>query len=282
MTEERITAEQSCMDLPKPDDSDYVKKVLCIGRSEIDLDNKEKTKAELYKEIDTCRLLMGAWSDGDKVVEDCEAFLKSAQDTLKDAGKDASKIDVDKLVLANDQLLRVRERLVQAWYSRHSTKSVICLAIWQLVWLIAIVSVLVCLKLLPGEKPVVFSSNVNAAILVSAFLFGAIGGLFDGISALSKHYSDYKFDPTYWFWYVVNFILGGILGFFACAAILAGFVTIAGNSNSSDSQTIPATLALVVAFIAGVKQIKVLDLLERIADAVFSKDTKSTKSKSSS
>ena len=255
----------------------------------------------LKNEIGTCRLLICEWSDSDQVVADCETLLTSAQNSLNTAG---NLLEVTKLIAANDELLKVRERLVQAWHSLNSEVEASCLMVWQVGLLIVFGWMLWHFQLLPGQTPKVASSNITAAILFSSFIFGAIGGLFDGISALSKHCTGRKFDPGYWLWYVVNFILGGILGVVAYAAIFAGLVSAYGGTASTVSNNVSSNISsiansnissaagnatplaaitvLVVAFIAGVKQIKVLNLLERIANGVFGEDAKDSTSKTSS
>ncbi|MCX5998697.1 MAG: hypothetical protein NTU41_03670, partial [Chloroflexi bacterium] len=105
-------------------------------------------------------------------------------------------------------------------------------------------------------------------ILFASFLFGAIGGVFDALSALSDACGKKEFDLGYWVWHVTSPFLGAILGMVVFGTILSGILATTGSGiaglvnqtnitqgTSTPAQgTVTAALVLVVAFIAGFKQ----------------------------
>ena len=127
---------------------------------------------------------------------------------------------------------------MQAWRSKRSKLKVFGLFAWLLVEFAGCLSVLMLLRLLPGEISRVAESNTNVAALYSSFLFGAIGGIFDALSALSKSYTEQKFNYDHWLWYLCCPFLGAILGAVVFAAFLAGLlVTTGGVSLGTPRRT---------------------------------------------
>lgn len=169
----------NCPDMPKISDSQYAKKVCCPERI-IDFNaKKENVIEDIKKEIVTCRNLMCAWSDSNQVIEDCEKLIKSANDEIH---KDKDSVDVHS---AYEALLQIRQRLAQASHSYRNIRWVIFHLLYQLTLLGVCAFLIIYYRLLPGQTPRVASLNINVAVLFSSALFGAIGGLFDGLSALS-------------------------------------------------------------------------------------------------
>jgi hypothetical protein len=193
-------------------------------------------KKEFETQVLACRQLVGAWSDTPKVTDDCEQFFKSATDEISKNDGNATT--------AYSYLWKVRERLVQAWYSRQSKRQVFWLSIWLLVAFVACASLLLSLKLLPGWSPRVAANYSNVVVLLSSFLFGAIGGVFDAASAMSAHYTERTFEPGHTLWYIFSPFLGGILGVVVFAAALAGLLTTtsAGFSGVTKNATVAQNL----------------------------------------
>jgi hypothetical protein len=290
------TPSPGLLPIPKRTDDDYAQRVLEVGVDPNDaavITDPTKTddqkKAVLAKELVTCNELIGTWSDSAEVVNDCKKLLQSANVEISKAKGD--------LILAYNTLWEVRQRLVQAWRSQQNKGKVLRLFVWLIVALGGCVYLLVWLHLLPGETPRVAASNVNVAALYSSFLFGAIGGIFDALSALSEHYTQETFNSDYWLWYLGCPVLGAILGAVVFAVFLAGLLGTTGrglpgnttvnvpqnlwgnltqsqlgvlvNAASNTDPSTRAALILVLAFLAGFKQITVTKFLERIATSVF-------------
>jgi hypothetical protein len=298
-------------DIDKPG---YAKEVL-TQRPDIDFRSLAKEakdspkiiteKDKLLQELITCRGLLGSWMGSNEVIADCEKHIASAYTKIAKYDKDneGGKGNVDDLSAANDALLQIRQRLAQAWCSKHSKPLVSFLFVYHLVLLGVCAFLLVYYGLLPGQTSRL-AVNISVVILFSSFLFGAIGGLFDGLSALKNNYGKRQFDESHVIWYLANAILGGILGTVVFVAILAGLLTTTGNgvagtaanvtanmttantaalqSTSPVTATTMAAFILVVAFIGGLKQTTVITFLTRIATSVFGGDSKSTSSSTTS
>jgi exonuclease VII small subunit len=270
------------------------------ARPVIDLTNEEEKTlkiaiAALLAEVDACDKLMNEWMGSEQVAKDCEKHLKTAREKITKYNKEKS---IDDLRSA-DELLEIRQRLIQAWYSKRSRPLVTFLFIFQLVILAACAFVLIHYGLLPGQTSSLGGGklNINVIILLSSFMIGAVGGVFDGLYALKVHYSKRVFDEGYAFWYFSNAVLGGILGAVVFATILAGLLTTTGSgvaasanetlkaipnaANTAGQTPTMAAFILVIAFIAGLKQTMVLKYLNRLAGGVFGTDSE-TKSGSSS
>jgi hypothetical protein len=287
-------SEQSQKELPKipqRTDDDYAEKVRNVSVNKNDLaamPDNEKKKELFEEELSTCDRLVSEWGGCSKVVQDCRGLIESAHG-------DVAQGD---LVAAHNKLWEVRQRLVQAWHAQRVKKwKVVVIFVWLIVALGICGSMLVWLRLLPGETPRVAALNINVAALYSSFLFGAIGGIFDALSACSKHWTEQTFESHYWTWYLCCPILGAILGAVVFAVFLAGLLGTTGkglpgnttvevpqnlwgnltqnelnalvNAASNTDPSVRAALILVLAFIAGFKQIAVTKFLERIASSVF-------------
>ncbi|MDO8568456.1 MAG: hypothetical protein Q7R57_07050 [Dehalococcoidales bacterium] len=278
------------------DDPQYAAKVLDFDKPALDFGTADdgslkKVKDILTRDVSFCRKMITAWSGSGDVIKDCEKRLKSAQDEI-------AKGRMDTLSVANDELLRLRQRLVQAWYSKHSRPVVAFFFSYHLVLLGIVAFLLVYFRLLPGETPRLASTNINVAVLFSSALFGAAGGLCDGLFALETHYGRREFDESNSLWYLANWILGGLLGVVIFIAILAGLITTTGGgipaTTANVTQAVTANVTQVatanltqnaapgatpvsageafivlVAFLAGLKQMRVLGFLNRIAGSVF-------------
>jgi len=231
-----------------------------------------------------CENLVSAWGDCEQVAKDCNDLLRSAYDA---SSKNAKPDEV------RSYLVKVRQRLVQAWDSQRKHKLIWGILAWLVVVLGGCGFVLVWFHLLPGETPKVAISNTDLAALYSSFLFGAVGGLFDALSALSKNYTEETFDADHWPWYGLSPFLGAILGAVVFAVFLAGLLAttgagIPGQGNTTQAvqvTTVPtatsarAAFILVVAFLAGFKQIAVVHYLEGIANSLFPGGKESKESK---
>lgn len=269
------------------DHLEYGAKVLGLDKTGIDFaaagdESLKNAKDTLTRDVGTGRKMMTAWSGSDDVIKDCEKYLKSAQDEI-------SKGTMEHLSLANDHLLHLRQRLVQAWYSKRSRPVVAFFFIYHLALLAIVAFVLVYFRLLPGETPRLAAANINVAVLFSSALFGAAGGLVDGLFALETHYGRREFDESNSLWYFANWILGGVLGAVIFITILAGLITTTGNgipATANVTQVATANVTqnavpgatpvsageafiVLLAFLAGLKQMRVLGFLNRIAGSVF-------------
>ncbi len=285
-------------DIPQRKDADYGKRVLevSVSREDVAAMASDPTNKELFKEeLITCDRLVSDWGDCSQVVQDCKELIESAHVEVNKGNGD--------LIGAHNNLWQVRQRLVQAWHAQQVKKrKVFAIFVWLILTLGVCIYLLIWKHLLPGETPRVTEPNVAA--LYASFLFGAIGGIFDALSACSKHYTDQTFDSEWWPWYLCSPFLGAILGAVVFAAFLAGLLVTTGSGlpasentagnttadlfqnlwgnmttaqqsavQSATSDTAEpsarAALILVFAFIAGFKQIAVINFLERIAKSVF-------------
>jgi hypothetical protein len=290
--------------VPQRTDKNYAEKVseFSVKLEDVAAADDTNKKALFKEELTTCDKLVCAWGDCPKVVQDCKELIESAHVEVNKENGD--------LIGAHNKLWQVRQRLVQASHSEQVEKwKVVGFFAWLLVALAVCVYVLLWLHLLPGETPRVAASNINVAALYSSFLFGAIGGIFDALSACSTNWTDRTFEPHYWPWYVSCPFLGALLGAVVFAVFLAGLLgttgsglpsSLPGNTtvnvpqnlwgNLTQSQlsavlnaasntaepSVRAALILVLAFIAGFKQIAVTNFLERIAKSLFGGSNGST------
>lgn len=285
MTKEETT------DLPSRTDAEYDKEVLSAGVGTFaDAKDDAAKKKALDDELVTCHELVGAWSDCNSVVQDCEVLLDTAQ-------TEVSKSNAD-FVLAHKKLLEVRQRLAQAWRSGQNKRLVIGLSAWLVIAFVFCVFALVWWRLLPGWAPKLATTNANVAFALSSFVIGAIGGIFDAAWSVSKNYSEQRFDRSHGFWYITSPFLGGIIGAVVFMMFVAGFISTTGTGIGTENITggVAASSSggiiefsaktagiLAIVFLAGFKQITVVDWFEGIALAVFNRGSQSgTQSKGNS
>ena len=203
--------------MPDRKDNNYVTQVLAVQPQKADLTKPKDdagTKTALIDQKSYCNELISAWSDCPAVVSDCKTPMDNATQAIADG----------KWTDADDALWQVRRRLVLASNScsAQSRSQVIWLAIWTGCMFALCAFLILWLKLLPGWTPKVAADVENVAVLLSSFLFGFLGGVFDAATALSKNYTTQSYDTRYWLWYIFGPFLGGILGVVVFAVFLAG------------------------------------------------------------
>jgi len=77
-----------------------------------------------------------------------------------------------------------------------------------------------------------------------AFMWGAVGGIFNGFWWLWQHASSREFRKVWYVWYVILPIMGAILGALVYLVFLAGFITATGETQIKSQSFVMLLSAL--------------------------------------
>ncbi len=200
--------------------------------------------------------------------------------------------DKEALVILHDarQLLWMApERLVDAEYKVKYVRALIerhrqsetwgriygrRLLVYELAWLVLFLGTFILVQLGQGYinawiTALVGSTKVNyGAILVPfviSLMWGGIGGVVGALYSLWWHVAQKQdFDRRYTMWYLVQPIMGFILGGIVYLIISTGFLAIQGTVPSVESAIGVQLFPALVAVLGGFRQQFVYELLERI------------------
>lgn len=135
------------------------------------------------------------------------------------------------------------------------------LLIYEGIWLLLLGGGITLINLFESR----FSSPFLSQFLSSLF-WGGLGGVVGALYALWKHIADSQdFDRQYTIWYVTNPLLGIALGAFVFLVIQAGFFSLTASDGTAESVKTPMVI-YVLAWISGLKQNVVYDIVRRILD----------------
>ncbi|MFC2036572.1 hypothetical protein ACFLYD_01190 [Chloroflexota bacterium] len=214
--------------------------------------------------------------ENDAIATECYNQLLKARDIV--LRRDAARI-----AQAEYYVEQVRARLKRAAASKEAArKSAWWISIWGVLWFVALTSVLILLNfdwfrqlLMPpnaGNLP------VDPEILMSAMVWGGIGGVTAVFYSLFKHVSHRDFDSQYSLSYVGKPFLGIILGatvymVVRLLVLALGIVPIGMLDNETlSSPIIMPWLIYLLAWACGFKENRIFDLVDRVIKQVFGAD----------
>lgn len=117
-----------------------------------------------------------------------------------------------------------------------------------------------------------FVEGAYVYLLMSAVV-GAFGGITGALYSLWKHVSkEMDFSKQFTIWYIVNPIMGFILGGFVYGVVQAGFISLQTGDTSAEITSVPYII-LVLAFIVGFQQNVAWELMRRVIKTLFPEDS---------
>jgi hypothetical protein len=129
--------------------------------------------------------------------------------------------------------------------------------------------------------------------ILACAIWGGVGGVVDALVSLNAHVTDQDFDKRYIGWYCLHPLIGGALGVVIYLVLQAGLATItnstttAGNVTSTVAENGTSTakfgvtaFSIVVAFLAGFKQMTAIGFLSRIVKSIFREEASTDKESS--
>jgi hypothetical protein len=112
-----------------------------------------------------------------------------------------------------------------------------------------------------------FSSSLSDSTLLWvpswAFLWGAIGGIFNGFWWLWQHATLREVRKPWYIWYAVLPIMGAILGALVYLIYIAGFITATGETDLKSN-----FFAMLLSALAGFSAKWAVDLLNKVTDII--------------
>jgi hypothetical protein len=211
--------------------------------------------------------------ENDAITTEAYNLLLKARDIL-------IRRDAQRIAQAEYYIEQVRVRLKRAAQSEASAKKIQWpLLFWGLLWGAAFLAVLILAGV--GTFQGLFRPAGEAQSLVemntflSAMLWGGIGGAVAVLYSLFKHIGMRDFDPQYIISYVGKPFMGLIVGATAYMLIALmvralGIVPAAQTAVEGDAlPTIAPGVVYLVAWVAGFKENRLLELVDRLMKRVF-------------
>ncbi len=239
-----------------------------LSREEILQRISRERFAQLEKEIDELYELVPKVLAGNKgydrealvILHDARQLLWMAPERLVDA---EYKV---KFVRAHIE----RHRLSEEWGRVYGRR----LLLYELAWLVLFLGAFIFVQL--GQNYInawisalIGPSSVNYAAILIPFLislmWGGIGGVVGALYSLWWHVAQKQdFDRRYTMWYLVQPIMGFVLGGIVYLIITTGFLALQGTVPSAESAVGVQLFPALVAVLGGFRQQFVYELLERI------------------
>ncbi len=221
----------------------------------------EREIAELYNMVSQV-LVGGKGYDKEALVilHDARQLLWMAPERLVDAEYKVKYV----------RALIERHRQSDTWGRVHGRR----ILVYELAWLVLFLGAFILVQLGQGYinawiAALVGPSQVNyGAILVPfgvSLMWGGIGGVVGALYSLWWHVAQKQdFDRRYTMWYLVQPIMGFILGGIVYLIISTGFLALQGSVPSVESAIGVQLFPALVAVLGGFRQQFVYELLERI------------------
>ncbi|MFB3881111.1 MAG: carboxypeptidase-like regulatory domain-containing protein [Armatimonadota bacterium] len=221
-------------------------------------DQSGQDHADLQGRVERLEARLGEFSDAAKLTDDCLNLLAQARAALA----------TDRLPEAHDLILHAECLISRAEASSqtlHSWGAAIC--IYEVVFLIVLLLLALrgdrWLSSLLGEQP------PGWLPIAPYCLWGALGGVIAGLFGFYRHAAARDFDRGYVAYYFLKPIVGLVLGPLVYLFARAGLVAVQADGREI---TRPELLYL-GAFVLGFGERYSLDLIDRVAGAIFGPKT---------
>ena len=224
-------------------------------------DQLEQEIDELYNTVPS--VLVGSKSNVDEALtalRDARELLWTSPERLVDAEYKVKYVRV----------LLERSKLSESWGRTYGRR----ILVYQLAWLILFMGGFLYIELAQGNiaawvAAVIGPAGATYASLLTPFLtslmWGGIGGVVGALYSLWWHVSEVQdFDKRYTMWYLVQPIMGFVLGGIVYLIIGTGFLALQGTVPNAESAIGVQLFPALVAVLGGFRQKFVYELLERI------------------
>jgi hypothetical protein len=191
-------------------------------------------------------------------------LLQEAQDILLEKPR---QFDVAKFKVGQVQSLISWRRNVRRWSSTYGWG----IFIYEVVWIVALV-----LGFVASESTVGLFTNVTGGVtgidslsrLWRTMMWGGLGGVIGAYYSLYWHVAKVRdFDKQYTMWYIVQPVIGLLLGALVHLLIGSGFLTAQGV-NQEDQRVTVSLFPYAVACIAGFRQRFILEMIDRVIQVI--------------
>lgn len=240
----------------------------------------EKRLQDLFKEIDALVVEAAQVLSVDKGLEEALSLLRDARDISLETPR---QFDEAEYRVARVRAMLERKRNIGRWSLIYGYP----VLLYQILWFLLLLG-----SLLFDHSLAVFIANLTKTTftdmaslsmehifpLWNTMAWGGIGGVVGSLYSLYWHAAvEQDFDKQYLMWYIVQPIMGVILGGIVYLIIASGFISIqvlAGQATdfSEAAQTManPAIKAFhsVVAVVAGFRQRFVYEMLDRVVQVL--------------
>ena len=196
----------------------------------------------------------------DELQDDALQLLQEAQDILMEKPR---QFDVAQYKVGQVRSIVIRRQNTVRWTNTYGWGTFIYEALWIVLLGAAILfapSVVNWVESTVGAS----ASYISVADLWNTAAWGSVGGVLGALYSLYWHAAKVKdFDKQYLMWYVVQPVIGVIIGALVYVIIGAGFITLIGET-ASGQQTPLQLFPYAVACIAGFRQRFILEVVDRM------------------
>jgi hypothetical protein len=206
----------------------------------------------------------------DELLDDALLLLREAQDILMERPR---QFDVAQYKVGQVRSIMIRRQNTVHWTNTYGWGTFIYEALWILILGAAILFapfVVSWVETTVGAS----ASFISVADLWNTAAWGSVGGVLGALYSLYWHAAKVKdFDKQYLMWYVVQPVIGVIIGALVYVIIGAGFINLIGET-ASGQQTPLQLFPYAVACIAGFRQRFILEVVDRMIQFLTGATTK--------
>lgn len=246
---------------PKPQQPTLNREQILGRISEERFDKLEKEIDELYNAVPST--LVGSKSNVDEALmalRDARELLWTSPERLVDAEYKVKYVRV----------LLERSRLSETWGRVYGRRILLYELAWLIVFLggflyveLAQANIAAWITAVLGEVGSTFAALFTP--FVTSLMWGGIGGVVGALYSLWWHVSEVQdFDRRYTMWYLVQPIMGFVLGGIVYLIIGTGFLALQGTVPNAEAAVGAQLFPALVAVLGGFRQKFVYELLERI------------------
>jgi hypothetical protein len=239
-------------------------------------EKSQELEDEIVKTYDQIRRKV---AENESVTNQAYNNLLKARDIL--LRREAAKIPQAEYYIEQTQALLKRVEVSESAAAKYQWG----ILAWGIFWAVAYLAILILLghqwfaDLIAPTAPNA-NNLIDTEVFVSAMVWGGIGGAVAILYSLFKHVGDRDFDPQYNISYVGKPFLGVIIGATAYMVLNlmirvlgifpAGLEGVAG----ATSPTVAPGVIYLLAWAAGFKENRILDLVDRLMKQIFSPEEK--------
>jgi hypothetical protein len=207
---------------------------------------------ELYKEVPNVL-------STDELHDEALELLRAAQDILMEKPR---QFDVAQYKVGQVRTIVVRRKNTTKWTNTYGWGTFFYEVIWLIALLAAILFAPYVVTWIEGIVGTT-TSFVSVADLWNTAAWGSIGGVTGALYSLYWHAAKVKdFDKQYMMWYIVQPVIGVIIGAAIYVLIGAGLINLIGQTASGE-QTPLELFPYAIAWVAGFRQRFILEVVDR-------------------
>jgi hypothetical protein len=229
-----------------------------------DEDLKEAQQSKLWDETLKLYDIVPDVLAGDENQERALQLLQEAQDILLAQPR---RYDLAKYRVGQVQALVSWRCNVNRWSNTYGWAIFMYEVAWIVVLVLGVFAAQLIAELVTSRAGGVLGTD-GLARLWSTMMWGGLGGVIGALYSLYWHVAKVRdFDRQYIMWYVVQPVIGLLLGALVHLVIGAGFL-IARGLNQPDQTAMASLLPYAVACIVGFRQQSILEMIDRVIQVI--------------